>query len=499
MPITRREFLRTGLGGLGLAAHGLPLATLAAGAQSRKKNVLFIAVDDLRPELGCYGHQQIISPHIDALARNGTLFRRAYCQQAVCSPSRTSLMTGLRPDSTRVYDLHTHFRKTIPDAVTLTQQFMAHGYHAEGIGKIYHLGLNDQASWTVPWIGGSGGKRMYALQTNQGLRKRKRAEAETNGLTGKQLRRASLGPPVEAADVRDAAYGDGNRTELALQAMRRLRTAGKPFFLAVGFSKPHLPFNCPKKYWALYDRARIDLAGNPFAPKDAPHLALTRWGELRVYEGIPKEGPVTDEQARELIHGYYACVSFVDAQVGKLLAELDRLGLRENTIVVLWGDHGWQLGEHGFWCKHTNFEVATRSPLIVSAPGMKGGQSSNALTEFVDIYPSLCELAGLPIPDGLEGTSFVPLLTDPARPWKQAAFSQYPRANYMGYTMRTDRYRYTEWRWRRKGKPKETLRELYDHKLDPDENVNIAGRPQNAQLVKTLAAMLAGGWQAARP
>jgi arylsulfatase A-like enzyme len=273
----------------------------------------------------------------------------------------------------------------------------------------------------------------------------------------------------------------------------------KPFFLAVGYIKPHLPFVAPKKYWDLYNPEEIELPDNPFPPKNAPPVALHSWSELRHYPGIPKDGPLLPEQARQLIHGYYACVSFVDAQIGRLLDELDKLGLRDDTIVVLWGDHGWHLGEQSLWCKHTNFEVATRSPLIVSAPGMQSiGKKTDALVELVDIYPSLCELAGLPLPAHLEGTSFVPLLNQPMRPWKTAAFSQYPRSNLMGYTMRTNRHRLTI--WEENDNPNQIKEiELYDHGTDPSENVNIAGLSDNADMVKKLTNKLRLGWRAALP
>ncbi len=268
----------------------------------------------------------------------------------------------------------------------------------------------------------------------------------------------------------------------------------RPFFLAVGFLKPHLPFIAPKKYWDLYRRDEIPAAPNPVAPEGAPKSALPDWGELRAYDGIPRTGPLSEAQARLLKHGYYACVSYMDAQLGRVLDELDRLGLRETTVVVLWGDHGWKLGDHGAWCKHTNFEIDTHAPLICTAPGRAGaGTSSRALVEFVDIYPSLCELAGLPLPPHLEGTSFAPLLDAPGRPWKSAVFSQYPRGPLMGYTMRTDRYRFTRWLAK---DGTESARELYDHQADPLENRNVAGAPANQALVAELAERMQAGWKA---
>jgi arylsulfatase A-like enzyme len=475
----------------------VPAVLPAAGAE--KPNVLFIAVDDLRPELGCYGNQRVKSPNIDRLARRGVVFNRAYCQQAVCSPSRTSLLTGLRPDATRVYDLETHFRDTVPDVVTLPQQFKAHGYHAVGMGKIYHGGLDDELSWSEPHRrpNASG----YQLPENQAMIQRKRAEARKRGLKGKQLSRAARGPATEMADVPDNAYPDGACADMAIETLRRVK--GKPFFLAVGFLKPHLPFNAPKKYWDLYERDAIRLADNPFAPKGAPPFALTSFGELRNYDDMPQKGPVGDDDARRLIHGYLACVSYTDAQIGRILDELDRLKLADNTAIVLWGDHGWKLGEHGSWCKHTNFELDARVPMIFAAPGIRGaGKPTDALAEFVDIYPTLCDLAGLPLPGHLQGTSLLPVLNDVEQSVKTAALSQYPRSHnkrgLMGYSMRTDRWRYTEWLTR---KSREVVaRELYDHLNDPAENENVADRRENESLVKGLAEQLAKGegWRTAQ-
>jgi iduronate 2-sulfatase len=497
---TRRQFLGTALSGLALPmCDPLSRPLLAtAPAQGRKMNVLFIAVDDLRPQLGCYGSSVVKSPNLDKLAARGLVFERAYCQQAVCSPSRTSLLTGRRPDSTRVYDLETHFRDTIPDVVTLPQHFKDQGYHSQGLGKIYHGRLNDEESWSVPWWRSS--VPQYHTSENATLMERLRSEARAAGWNGRDWRKRPRGPAWEAPDVADNALADGRTADRAIEVLAKV--GDKPFFLGVGLLKPHLPFVAPKRYWDLYRKEDLSLADNPFAPQDAPQYALTNWGELRHYHGMPKKGPVSDERALELIHGYYACTSYVDAQIGRVIKALERLGLRDNTAIVVWGDHGWQLGEHGFWCKHTNFETSVHSPLIVHVPGQgAGGASTEALVEFVDIYPALCEICGVPSPEGLEGTSFVPLLEDPNLPWKKAAFSQYPRqteeaGRLMGYSMRTDRYRFTEWR----GLEKEFVEyELYDHDTDPKENTNIAKRPENESSVKQLAEMLHAGWKAARP
>jgi arylsulfatase A-like enzyme len=475
--MSRRAYL--GRTALGLASMALP----AAGAD-RKPNVLFFAVDDLRTELGCYGYDYIRSPNIDRIAKSGMVFRRAYCQQAVCSPSRTSLLTGMRPDSTLVYDLVTHFRKALPNTVTLPELFKRNGYFVQGMGKIYHPGYDDPQSWSVPWQSPEAPTYALPLKIDEADAKR------TN---------AKRGPAYESADVPDDHYRDGKVAALAVETLRTLAKKSEPFFLAVGMAKPHLPFVAPKKYWDLYDPASIRLAPNPYRPKGAPEYALTTSGELRNYQGMPLTGQIPDDTARKLKHAYYASISYMDAQVGKVLDELAKQGLAKNTIVVLWGDHGWKLGEHGEWCKHSNVENDANAPLLLSVPGMKNaGKQTRALVEFVDIYPTLADLAGLPIPEYLEGLSMKPLLENPNRPWKDAAFSQYPRQKQlMGYSMRTDRYRFTVWVDRRDHTKIETT-ELYDHEKDPQENTNIAQDPANAALVDRLMAQWKGGWKASR-
>jgi arylsulfatase A-like enzyme len=298
--------------------------------------------------------------------------------------------------------------------------------------------------------------------------------------------------PVECAEYPDNANRDGMLADKTISDLRRLKDKDQPFFIATGFWKPHLPFNAPKKYWDMYDRDKIDLADNPFRPKGCPDRAMHNWGELRNYYGVPKEGPVSDEMAKELIHGYYACVSYVDAQLGRVLDELEALGLSDNTIVIVWGDHGWSLGEHGLWAKHCNFETCLHSPMIIRAPGLTEGQQCAALTEFVDIYPTLCDLCGVEPPKNqLEGSSLVPLLKDPKRPWKDAAFSQWND----GASMRTDQYLYTEWP---ANNERPATRMLYDHHADPGENVNIAEDPAMAETVKALHEKLQAGWKAVK-
>ncbi len=476
---------------------------------SKKFNVLMICVDDLRPELGCYGVSTIKTPHIDRLAASGFTFLRAYCQQAVCNPSRVSLLFGLRPDTTRIYDLQTHPRKTLGDRVSLPQHFKSHGYTTMALGKVYHGGLDDPLSWSVPhWSPPGPGyakPETLARVAEEAARLRKEQGPavevlERDPKTGVPLRVTPpryrvRGPAWEDPDVPEEALPDGKTTQEAISRMEKYRN--QAFFLAVGYLKPHLPFVAPKRYFDLYDRNQVPLAPWPHPPRDCPEIALHNWGELRAYEDITGTGPLPEDMARQLVWAYYAATTYIDAQVGKLLDALDRLALTDKTIVVLWGDHGWHLGDNGLWCKHSNFERATRSPLIFRVPGAaKAGAKVDALVEFVDIYPTLCQLCDLPIPEGLEGLSLVPLMEQPQQPWKKAAFSQYPRGKVMGYSMRTDRYRYTEWQ-----SPDGTVvaRELYDHQSDPWESQNLVNRPEVRQLVEKLSQQLRAGWQSALP
>lgn len=473
----------------------MALAAPSAANAADRPNVLFIAVDDLRPEFGAYGADYVKSPNLDRLAKQGVTFTRAYCQQAVCSPSRSSLMTGTRPDTTKVWDLNTHFRVALPDVVTVGQHFKNNGYFTQGMGKIFHGGFDDPPTWSVPWQAPDG--QAYALASSRprqgdGKRARKKQGA----------RKAQRGYAFEGADTPDNTFRDGQVAEMAITALKAMKERKAPFFLAVGFAKPHLPFVAPKKYWDLYDPATIKLASNPFFPKDAPPYAIIPGGELRSYRDIPT-GSIPDDLARKLKHGYYAAISYMDAQLGKVLDELDRLDLTKNTIIVLWGDHGWKLGEHDAWCKHSTCENDTHATLLLAAPGSgKAGVKAKGFVEFVDVYPTLCDLVGLPLPAHLEGLSFKPLLADPDRSWKKAAFSQYPRDDkgkrLMGYSMRTDRYRLTAWVPRNDPTRTEAV-ELYDHQADPAENVNIAGRDDMRETVARLEAELRRGWKAALP
>lgn len=495
-----RSRFPTLLGALLLSSSGA-LYAADVPQTANKFNVLFIAVDDLRPEFGAYGKSYIHSPNFDRLAKRGVTFNRAYCQQAVCSPSRSSLLTGTRPDTTKVWDLATHFRTALPDVVTLPQHFKQHGYFVQGMGKLFHGGFDDPQSWSVAWTSPRTTHGTYGLPENVAIVQAKVAASKNAPKTDKAGRVRNYGPAFEGADVPDNTFHDGALAEMAVTAMRDCAKKDQPFWLGVGFIRPHLPFVAPKKYWDLYDPAKIQLAPNPFRPKDSPDYAVLPGGELRSYHGVPP-GPIPDDFARQLKHGYYAAISYMDAQLGRVLDELDQLGLVEKTIIVLWGDHGWKLGEHAGWCKHSTVENDTNAPLIISVPGIESaGKRTDALAEFVDVYPTLAELCGLPLPNHLEGASLATVLRDPMKSVKSAAFSQYPRAvngrQLMGYSMRTDRYRFTRW-VHRDDHSKLDATELYDHQTDPQENLNIAGDAKNAALVARLTQQWLAGWRGAK-
>ena len=492
MRIGRRQFLAAA------AAFGA-----AARAADPELNVLFLAVDDLRPELGCYGNSVIRTPNLDRLAERCLIFDRAYCQAAVCGASRASLLTGKRPDSTRVWGNDTHFRDKSPDAVTLPQRFKQSGWHAQSFGKILHGRMRDEPSWSAPaW---PEGERQAGMQYVDQERFAAMRRAEPS--------RVWVGPDVptltwkkgaswQAAEAPDSALQDGQVADHAIETLRQVRD--RKFFLAVGFQKPHLPFTAPKEYFDLYDPAEIPVVEDAHRPLDAPDLAFTRSQELRGYTDIPKNGPLPPGKARELTHGYYAATSYMDAQAGRVLDELDRLGLAERTAVVLFGDHGWHLGEQELWAKANNFELDTRTPLMLHVPGMRAaGKRCDRLVELVDIYPTLCDACGVEPPADLEGASLLPLAADPMLEWKSAAFSQFPRPypaaedwTEMGYTMRTERYRYTEWFDRSEAL---VAHELYDYEIAPTETANLAGRPEYAGLAASLSRQLHAGWRAAQP
>jgi iduronate 2-sulfatase len=528
---------------VGAALACLVLTTVA---QAAKPNILFIAVDDLRPELGCYGSPIAVSPHLDALAKDGLLFSRAYCQQAICRPSRASLMTGARPDTTGITHNYIGLRDLKPDIVTLPQHLIDSGYETVYYGKIFHQGDTDEDhSWSRRPVTKLAGIKKpigaYALPENNQIKNEnmkrmlaKYGEAARRGL--------GSGPAYESADVPDEAYADGYNTRLAIETMKQMVKDGdQPFFLGLGFKKPHLDWVAPKRFWDLYDPGEIPMASQTEAPENGAAMGLHASFELRTRAGIPKHGPIPPELARTLKHAYLACVSYVDAQVGLMLQALQEAGIRDNTIVIVWGDHGWHLGDMGVWGKATNYEIATRVPLMIWTPDMNArGLTSDALVELVDMYPTLCELAGVPIPDHVEGHSFAPLLDDPNLPWKKAAFSQFPSpalrewaANplspemretwfgpliedveqrvitqqgdrwnrelfeqyLMGYTMRTQRYRFVAWRDHRDPKSAPVFVELYDHQTDPQETKNIAD--DHPEIVSGLQKQLDAGWKAA--
>lgn len=453
-------------------------------------NVVFIAVDDLRPQLNCYGKSQIISPNIDRLASQSLMCTRAYVQQAVCAPSRNGVMTGLRPDAIGIYDLATFFRDSVPDVVTLPQHFKNNGYQAESMGKIYHRGHgnhDDSLSWSVDsWFPSA--STLDATPITRG---------DTVGLEGSYPAIDGKRLPYYATDVPEENLADNRTLNHALNRLEKLQDTS--FFMAVGFVKPHLPFVAPRRYWDMYDPATIEIPQRT-SPDGSPAYALTNFGELRKYHGIPEDGYLSDEQSTEMIHGYYAAVTYIDDLVGQLLNKLDELGLSENTIVVLWGDHGWKLGEYGSWCKHTDYEYDTRIPMLLKVPEVTTGSQTNALVESVDIYPTLCELAGLTQPEHLQGNSMVPLLDNQDQSIKNAAWSQYPRTHnntpLMGYAMRTDHYRYV--RWQDKNNPDQVIgRELYDHTKDPGETLNLASLPENEALVKQMDSVFLAEYEIA--
>ena len=494
-------------------------------AFEKKPNILFIAIDDLRPELGCYGSPIAKSPNLDKLAKEGRRFDRAYCQQSICSPSRASLMTGARPDEIGVIENTAYFRDLNPNIVTLPQHFIKNGYEAVYCGKIYHARMTDyEYSWSrkpahnqcpvkMKWLPGG-----YALPQNQKLwvsNKEKMLAKYGNEGSGGLIH----GPAYESADVPDHAYSDGYSTRLAISTLKdhRKKKPDQPLFLALGFKKPHLDFVAPKKYWDMYDRENIQLAKQSEVPVGGATTGLHASFELRTRHGIPKKGPIGPELAKTLLHGYYACVSYVDAQIGLMLDALEEEGIRENTVIVVWGDHGFHLGEQRLWTKANNYELSTRVPLIVALPKKTAGTADSnrsgnptfcsKLVELVDLYPTLAETCGLPLPRGLEGTSFYPLLKNPQQAWKPAAFSQHPRGttssrhkghgDIMGYAVRTDRYRYVEWRQWKSGKV--VARELYDYTTSGTETENCIGNPQHTQAQQELEKLLAAGWEHSKP
>ena len=471
------------LGGL------LPKLGLAANTP----NVLLILVDDLKPVLGCYGDPVAKTPFMDAFAKTALRFDRAYCNQAVCAPSRYTLMLGSRSSSTGLYDLSNNLRQFYPDAVTMPQFFRQHGYRAESIGKIFHIGhgnLGDPDSWSVPHFPEK--VIEYLVPASTGGRMTREEALFGNVVLDHPLRDLPRGAAFESPDVPDEAYADGR---VAAEAGRRLAAAkkrGEPFFMAVGFARPHMPFCAPKKYWDLYDRDTLPMPKFEGDPAGAPSYAGKALGEVTNYKPVPEKQRIKDDNMkRDLIHGYYASMSYADTQIGKVLAVLDRLDLAKDTIVLLWGDHGFHLGDHSTWTKHTNYEEANRIPIILRAPGVtQPGSSTGQLTETVDLYPTLAELAGLPKPQGpqpMDGLSLMPVLKDPSQRIRDHAYHCYPRSPRLGQAIRTERYRMVEWA-RPDGQGVADY-ELYDYQEDPLETKNLAA--ERPAVMKELKAMLA--------
>jgi len=431
---------------------------------SKKKNILFIMVDDLRPELNIYGENKISSPHIDALAKSGVVFNRAYSNVPVCGASRASLLTGIRPTSKRFLRYNASIKKEAPNELNLVKHLKNEGYTTISNNKITHLKY-DIEEWDEEWYPSSKKWRNYITEENILL--------ENNG---------KHGYAYESPDVDDDAYNDGETANKSIQDLKNLKATGKPFFLAVGFVKPHLPFNAPKKYWDLYDSKKIELPKNNQFQANVPNRARHLWGELRYYKDIPKKGQVSNEMAKKLIHGYYASVSYVDAQVGKLIKGLDDLGMRENTTIILVGDHGWSLMEHGLWVKHSNFEVALQVPLIISDSDIQKNKKTNSIAELVDLYPSICDLANISKPAHLEGNSLTNALKNPSKVFKNKAYARYQK----GETLIADNFFYTEWQIN----DKTIAKMLYDHNTDPDENRNLAIEDRYKTVIDSLSNIL---------
>jgi iduronate 2-sulfatase len=464
---------------------------MAQAPGSRRRNVLFIAVDDLRCDLPCYGNSGVHAPNFDRLAARGLVFHQSHVQQAVCAASRASLLTGCRPDTTGVdFPYPDSFaRDFLPTHPTLATLFHRAGYHTVGYGKIHHGDPLELLHMSERYNGDDfdGGKLIgygrYALPENQAV--------AANRKPGRKL------PMFECADVPDDAYGDTLRTTSVLATLARCARDSVPFFLLAGFNAPHTPYAVPKRYWDLYDPQHL-----PGPAAGAPTTPPTIWSNF-----VPETGAydmqVNEETIVRMRHGYYASVSYLDAQIGRLLDALDTHGLTDSTLVFLWSDHGYHLGERQHWGKRTPYELDTRAPVMLAGPDIPRGASTDSLIEHIDFYPTLCDYAGLPKPDYLEGDSFAPLIANPRRAWKPAVFCRAPRLKgIMGRMVRTPMHRYVEWRHEAKNTAPEVLgRELYDLVADPLETRNLAADPATAPaaLVTRLAQQLAAGWRAARP
>ena len=452
-------------------------------ATKQNYNVLFIAIDDLRPELNSYGASHIKSPNIDKLAAEGIMFKQAHVQQAICMASRASIMSGMRPERKGIYTGES-LNNLTPNVLTINKFFEQNGYNIASCGKIYHHGSDTKKQF--------GDKEMTPNETWTGR----------GYVTPEAIKKIALntdfhrGPAYEFADVHDTIYKDGLNTLNAMRKMEALSKDDKPFFLAVGLSKPHLPFTAPKKYWDLYPAATIKLTDLKETPENSYELAIRTRGELNSYYNMPQQyAEIDDETALNLTRAYYACVSYADAQVGKLMNQLDELGLRENTVVVLWGDHGYKLGDYNSWCKWSNMNIDTNVPLIFNTPNGKKGLISESPVETLDMYPTLAELCNLKAPSHLEGQSLMPLFTEPNLQQDRIVFSQWPisRDKYdkviMGYSAKSSRFNYVEWIKLNSGEV--IAKELFDHDVDPMETKNVIADATYKKQVKYLAKKLA--------
>jgi len=445
-------------------------------SDEKKHNILFISVDDFRPKINSYGESKMITPNIDKLASEGLQFNNAFTNIAVCGASRASIMTGIRPSQERFNDYTSRASVDAPNAITLNQLFKENGYETISYGKIYHFPDDTEEHWTES----DGGAHQADYQDPEAQERKRNGEKGSHG---------PKGPAFEYPEVDDYVYNDGKITKQALQKMKDLKDENKPFFMAVGYVSPHLPFIQPKKYWDLYDHEEVELADNAYQPKNSPFIAMHAQhdsAELRnMYLDIPSEGLLSDEMSRNLVHGYYASVSYMDVLIGDLVQGLDDLGLRDNTTIILWSDHGFFLGEHGFWCKHSTFYEAIKIPFIISSPNYVKNQTTDSFTELVDVYPTLCELAGIEPPNYIQGKSLTPVMKNPSVNLKDEIYTRYKE----GEAVVDKNYSYTEFF---RGE-KYLGNMLYDLNKDLKQNMDISKLPENAKLVekyrKKLKAM----------
>jgi len=433
--------------------------------KEEKPNILFILVDDLRPELGTFGATHIKSPNIDRFASESAVFERAFCNIPVCGASRASLLSGIRPGRFRFYSAYDMLNSHYPGATSIPRVLHDNGFTTISNGKVFHHKEDEADAWDEIWSAASNPGADYFSAENQALVKIK----------------GQRGDPFENIATSDLDYKDGKMAVKIIEDLRKLKKSGNPFFLTMGVHKPHLPFNAPQKYWNMYDSTKIHLPDNYSQPTSTPRLAFHNSGELRTYNGIPAKGDVKEATAKKLIHGYYACVSYIDAQIGLVLDELKASGMDRNTIVVLIGDHGWNLGDHKLWNKHTTFSSALSTPLIIKIPQKTSGQRIKEIVEFVDIFPTLTELTKIKKPITLNGESLVSLI-EKGKTKKNFAISRWNN----GWTIIRDQLYYTEWI---DEKDNRTTHMLFDHKTDPLENINVADKPEYAASIKELAQL----------